>query len=326
MSQLTALIETVRNFLFSRANREFLIFLFFLMLSGIFWLLMTLNETYEKDFSVPVEIVNLPNDVMLTSDETDTIRVTLRDRGVSLLAYMFGDNLKKLEADFKTYDQGNGAGIISNGELSKKLQQRLANSTKIVGIKPEKLNLYYNTGANKRVPVRWRGRIIPENLYFLSSVSYSPDSITIYASEEKLDSIRMVYTEPLNHVGFRDTLVVDCHLQKMEGVKMVPNQVKTIFCTDVLTEESMENIPIKTINVPHGKVLRTFPAKVAVKFVTGINVYRTLSAADFTVIADYNEISDGKNEKCTLHLQQFPTGVTRTTLVTKQVDYLIEEK
>ena len=324
--QLTSLYTIVRNFLLSRTNREFLIFLFFLMLSGIFWLLMTLNESYEKEFQVPVRIVNVPDDVMLTSDEIDTIRVILRDRGMVLMAYSFGEYLKGMEVSFKQYDQGSGNGSVSSNELGKSLLQRLANSTKIVSVKPEKLHYYYNTGANKRVPVRWRGRVIPEDLYFLSSVSYSPDSVTIYASEEKLDSIWMVYTEPLNHVGFRDTLTVDCHLQKIEGVKMVPREVRTIFCTDVLTEESIENIPIKAINVPSGKVLRTFPAKVAVRFVTGINVYRSLSPDDFTVIADYNEVHDGKREKCPLQLQQSPSGVTRATLVINQVDYLIEEQ
>jgi hypothetical protein len=325
MSQLITLFNTVRNFFFSRANREFLIFMFFLLLSGVFWLLMTLNESYEQEISVPVRVVNVPDDVMLTSDESDTLRVTLRDRGMLLLTYMYGDILKNVEANFKHYDQGSGNGSISNSELTKILQQHMANSTKIVSIKPEKLHFFYNTGANKRVPVRWRGRVIPEHLYFLSSVSYSPDSVTVYASEEKLDSIRMVYTEPLNQVGFRDTLHTDCRLQRMEGVKMVPNQVKITFCTDVLTEESMENIPIKAINVPKGKTLRMFPAKVAVRFVTGINVYRTLTPHDFAVVADYNDIRDGKSEKCPLQLQLFPVGVTRPALVTTEVDYLIEE-
>ena len=77
--------------------------------------------------------------------------------------------------------------------------------------------------------------------------------------------------------------------------------------------------------MPKGKVLRTFPAKVSVKFVTGVNVYRTLSPSDFIVIADYNEIVDQQAEKCNLYLQEVPQGVTRTELVTKQVDYLIEE-
>lgn len=326
MMQLHRLYITVRNFLFSRANREFLIFLFFLALSGIFWLLMTLNETYEKEVIVPVHITEIPSDVMLTSDEVDTVRVTIRDRGILLLSYIYGEELKHVNAPFKTYDQGSGAGAISTAELTKMIQQRLSASSKIISIKPDRLKLFYNTGAFKKVPVRWRGRVIPEHLFFLSHVSYTPDSVTVYASEEKLDSIRMAYTEPLNYVGFRDTLSVDCRLRKIEGVKMVPDHVKTTFYTDVLTEESMEGIPIQGINMPKNKVLRTFPAKVTVRFVTGVNVYRTLTPNDFIVTADYNQLKNSPSEKCSLQLLQVPQGITRAALVTKEVDYLIEKK
>jgi hypothetical protein len=89
MMQLHRLYVTVRNFLFSKANREFLIFLFFLALSGVFWLLMTLNETYEKEVTVPVHITDVPTDIMLTSDEVDTVKVTIRDRGIMLLSYIW---------------------------------------------------------------------------------------------------------------------------------------------------------------------------------------------------------------------------------------------
>ena len=237
---------------------------------------------------------------------------------------MYGEALKKVEANFKSYDQSDGNGAIPASELAKIVNNHLAASSKIISVKPEKLRFYYTSGSCKRVPVRWRGRVIPEHLYFLSHVTYDPDSVTVYASEERLDSIRMVYTETLNNVGFRDTLVVDCRLRKMEGVKIVPDHVKTTFYTDVLTEESIDDIPVEGINMPPHKVLRTFPAKVSVKFVTGVNVYRTLSASDFTVVADYNELRDHPSEKCNLYLQKVPQGITRASLVTKQVDYLIE--
>lgn len=325
MMSLQKLITILRNFLFSRTNREFLIFLFFLALSGIFWLLMTLNETYERELVIPVQIAGVPSDVMLTSDETDTIKVVVRDRGITILTYMYGDALKKVSANFKTYDQSDGNGSISAAELAKIVQNHLTASSKIVSVKPDKLRFYYTSGSSKRIPVRWRGRVIPEHLYFLSHVSYDPDSVTVFASEERLDSIRLAYTEQLNHVGFRDTLTVDCRLRKMEGVKIVPDRVKITFHTDVLTEESIDDIPVEGINLPPNKILRTFPAKVSVKFVTGVNVYRTLSAKDFTVIADYNELRDHPSEKCNLYLQTVPQGITRASLVTKQVDYLIEE-
>lgn len=315
----------IRNFLFSRANKEFLIFLFFLMLSGVFWLLMTLNETYEKEVKIPVRIADVPTDVMLTSEEVDTVRMTIRDRGIILLSYIYGERLNQVQANFKTYDQSSGTGSIPAADIAKLVQQYMAASSKVVSIKPDRLKFYYNTGAYKKVPVRWKGRVIPEHLYFLSHVSYSPDSVTVYATEERLDSIHMAYTEQLSHVGFRDTLAVDCPLRRMEGVKIVPDRVKVTFYTDVLTEERMSGITVQCINLPRGKVLRTFPAKVTVKFVTGVNVYRTLSPSDFTVIADYNEIVGRPSEKCSLYLQEVPSGVTRPELVNKQVDYLIEE-
>ena len=176
------------------------------------------------------------------------------------------------------------------------------------------------------MPVRWSGRVIPEELYFISRVEYSPDSVTVYASEEKLDSINMVYTEPLNYANFRDTLVVNCHLTRLKGVKMVPDHIKVSFFTDVLTEERIEGVPIKGINMPEGKILRTFPAKVTVSFVTGVSVYRNLRPEDFRVVADYQDIKQNPSEKCRIYLKDVPPGISRAKLETSLVDYLIESQ
>ena len=43
----------IRVFLFSRSSKEILLFLFFLVLSGAFWLSLTLNDTYEQEFAIP---------------------------------------------------------------------------------------------------------------------------------------------------------------------------------------------------------------------------------------------------------------------------------
>jgi YbbR domain-containing protein len=174
------------------------------------------------------------------------------------------------------------------------------------------------------VPVRWSGRVIPEELFFISRVAYSPDSVTIYASPEKLDSINVVYTEQLNYANFRDTLRANCELAKIKGVKMIPDHVRVTFCTDVLTEESIEGVPIKAINLPKGKSIRTFPSRVNVTFVTGVSVYRNLKPTDFYVVADYNEIKDHPQEKCHIYLKSVPRGISRARLETSMVDYLIE--
>ena len=312
-------------FLFSRANKEVVVFVFFLALSGAFWMFTTLNQVYEHEFAIPVSVVGVPKNAVLTSEETDTVRMTIRDKGITLLTYMYGDVLRKINVNFKTYSKSNGTGSISSAELQTLVYQQLANGSRIVSVKPEKLEFYYNYGAKKMVPVRWTGRVMPEEMFFISRVAYNPDSITIYASHEKLDSINVVYTEQLNYANFRDTLNANCELAKIKGVKMIPDRTKVTFFTDVLTEDEIEGVPIKAINMPVGKHLRTFPAKVNISFVTGVSVYRNLKPTDFTVVADYNDIINHPTEKCHIYLKSVPRGISRTRLETTMVDYLIED-
>lgn len=306
-------------------SKQILIFLFFLILSGVFWLILTLNESYEHEIKVVYRIKGIPKNVVLTSHEIDTFRVTVRDKGWIIFQYLYKEK-RSVNVNYKNYDRGNGSGIASTSEVRRLLSQQLESSTIISSVKPDRLEFFYNNGERKRVPVRWAGHVNPEQLYFISHVQYMPDSVDVYTSREKLDSIKVVYTEPLNYTGFRDTLLVDCKLSHQKDVKVVPEHIRIGFYTDVLTEENMEGVPIKAINMPEGKVLRTFPPKVKIHFITGVSQFRTIRPEDFTVIADYNEIIKKPSDKCNIYLKTVPHGISRATLAIKQVDYLIEEE
>ncbi len=306
-------------------SKQILIFLFFLVLSGVFWLFLTLNESYEQEIKVIYKIKGIPKNVVLTSHEIDTIRVTIRDKGWVILRYLYND-YRSVNINYKNYDRGNGSGIASSSEIKRLIAKQLETSTIVNSIKPDRLEFFYNNGERKRVPVRWAGRVIPEQLYFISHVQYMPDSVDIYSSREKLDSIKVIYTEALNYAGFRDTLIVDCKLSHQKDVKVVPENIRIGFYTDVLTEESIDGVPIRAINMPEGKVLRTFPPKVKIRFITGVSQFRTLRPEDFIVIADYKEISQHPSEKCNIYLKTVPHGISRAILETKKVDYLIEEE
>lgn len=312
--------------MFSNVNKQFLIFMFFLLLSGISWLIITLNETYEREIKIPVQIGNTPKNVVLISADVDTLRVTVRDKGWAILSYLYGDKLKEPTINFRSYDKGNGVGYASSSDVKRFIQQELESSTTIISIKPERLEFTYNNGEHKRVPVRWAGRIVPDPLYFISQVDYTPDSVDVYASRQKLDSIVTIYTELLNYSNFRDTLSFDCRLSHSNDVKVVPRQVHIKIHTDVLTEETIDGVPIQALNVPEGKVLRTFPAKVKIHFVAGAGQIRHLRPEDFVVIADYREVTDEHRDKCRLYLHHSPEGISGAKLDVNEVDYLIEEE
>ena len=123
--RLTQIINMVRNFLFSSANREFLTFFFFLVLSTIFWLMTALNETYEREIGVPAYLVNIPKNVVVTSDMEDTVRVTVRDKGFALLAYTYGEGIRPINVNFQSaITRQSGYGVVSSQELMKMINQR----------------------------------------------------------------------------------------------------------------------------------------------------------------------------------------------------------
>ena len=322
----TDTLHTIRDFLFSKTNREFLIFLLFLLLSGIFWLMMTFNETYEKEIVLPVRYVNVPQSAVLTSGESDSIHVNISDKGFSIFAFIYSRDSHTIDIDFTKYALPDGIGSVPAIDLQHMIEQLLPTSAKITSLKTEKLVFYYNNGEKKKVPVRWRGHLKTDPHYFIAKTLIEPDSVTIFASREKLDSIHYVYTRELNYSDIHDTLIVTSELQRMQGVKIVPNRVKINIQTDVLTEETIDSIPVVGINMPKGKVLRTFPSRVSVKIVTGMKNYKAIMPSDILVVADYEQFKDETSDKCTLQVKKVPEGVSRATLNVKQVDYLIEEQ
>lgn len=324
--RLTQIINMVRNFLFSSANREFLTFFFFLVLSTIFWLMTALNETYEREIGVPAYLVNIPKNVVVTSDMEDTVRVTVRDKGFALLAYTYGEGIRPINVNFQSaITRQSGYGVVSSQELMKMINQRFSGSSKIVQVKPDRLDFYYNYGLSRQVSVKMSGHVVPGKSFYLARTRLWPEKVTVYGSKQALDSLRFVKTVPINITNFNDTVLRTVALETIKGVKIVPNTVRIGLYPDILTEENIE-VPITAINMPEGKVLRTFPQRVTVNFIVGASMFRSISPEQFAVVVDYNEIIDHPSDKCSIHLRETPQGVRNARLKMTQVDYLIEEQ
>ena len=316
----------VRNFLFSSANREFLTFFFFLVLSSIFWLMTALNETYEREVSVPADLVNVPKNVVITGDMEDTVRVTVRDKGFALLAYIYGEGVRPININFQSFvTRQSGYGVVPSQELMKMVNQRFSGASKVVQVKPDRLDFYYNYGQSRQVPVKMAGIVVPGKSFYLARTRFWPETVTVYGSKQTLDSLRYVKTVPINITNFNDTVVKTVALEKIKGVKIVPNIVRIGLYPDILTEETIE-VPVTAVNMPEGKVLRSFPQRVTVNFIVGASMFRSISSDQFAVVVDYNELIEHPSDKCNIHLRQCPQGVRNARLQMTQVDYLIEEQ
>ena len=322
MRSVRNILKAVRNFLFSGLNKEFLIFLFFLALSGAFWLLMTLNETMEREFKIPMRLTGVPRNAVITGELPDTVRVTVRDKGFTLVTYDF----RPLVFRFSNYaDEDEGKGMIPLTDVQKQVLSQMYGSSKLLQVKPGAFDFYFTYGTSKKVPVVFRGKITTNKSYYLAHTEFYPSMVTVYANKQQLDKLQTVEIEPFNYRNLQDTIRQAVKIRKIRGVKIVPPTVRLSVYPDVLTEEAIE-VPITAINMPPGMVLRTFPSKVTVRFTIGASLFRTIKPNLFKVVVDYEELAANPSDKCTLQLRSVPRSVSKASLEIERVDYLLEQQ
>ena len=322
MHSIRNILKAVRNFLFSGLNKEFLIFLFFLALSGAFWLMMTLNETMEREYKIPMRLVGTPRNAVITGDLPDTVRITVRDKGFTLITYAF----RPLNFKFNNYaDETEGQGVIPVADVQKQVLSQMYGSSKLLQLKPGKFDFYFTYGSSKKVPVAFRGKITTHKSYYLAHTEFNPSMVTVYANKQQLDQLQAVEIEPFNYRNLQDTIRQMVKIKKIRGVKIVPPMVRISVYPDVLTEESVE-VPVTAINMPPGMVLRTFPSKVTVRFTIGASLFRTIKPSLFKVVVDYEDLAANPSDKCTLQLRSVPRSVSKASLEMDRVDYLLEQQ
>lgn len=305
-------------------NKQFLIFLFFLALSSVFWIFQTLNETYEEDFQVPLELRNVPSNVVITTDLPENLHILLRDKGSQLLAYRYTRQFKPVVVDYNTYSNPSGHVSILGNELQRQIAAQLLPGTQMLGLKPDTLDFYYNFGQFKRVPIRPLGEVRAGRLYSLAKTVYSEDSVTVYASREQLDTITAAYLQPFNLRNLTDTTHVKSNFVKMKGAKFVPAQIGVTFCIDRLVEKTIQ-VPVQQVNFPASKQLRTFPATVKVTFQVGMGLYRKITSENFVLVVNYEDLLKNKSTYCHLSLKTIPEGVSHVRISPQDVEYVIEE-
>ena len=315
----------IRNFLLSKNTREFLIFLFFVLVSFSFWLLQMLDNVYQADFKMQVRLRDVPKEVVMTSELPSEVSVQVEDRGTVLLNYLLGRSFYPLVFDFVDYEDMGSAVVFSKNEVRKKIAAQLNTSTKLLSFRPDTLGFIYAKGDAKRVPLAINGKVTAGREFYISEVKIEPDSVMVYAPEGVLKSLHTVYTSPLSMQGLSENETQNVKLQKIKGAKFVPSTATVSVAVDMYSEKKIE-VPVVGVGFPAGKMLRTFPGKVQICCQVGLNKFSSVSAKDFSIEVSYDELMNSNGDQIQLKLTKAPSHVGHVRIVPSEVDYLIEER
>lgn len=315
----------IKSLLFGKKSHDFFVFLFFFVVSSGFWLLQTLNETFETEISIPLELKNVPENVHITTGLPPQLNITIKERGTTLLRFFRYSVHNAIEVDFDKYDAGltNARVQVPTVDVQRLIQKQLGVTSHITSMRPDTLEYYYNRGVARRLPVKICGSISASPQNYIQSITLSEDSVMVYAPNAVLDTMQYAYLQAVNLSGMKENSVHNVSFRRMKGVEYEPNTVQMTAHVGYYAEKTVE-VPIIGLNFPGDKELRTFPSKAKVTFRVESGRYQRITAENFVLAITYEELLQNPTDKYRLHLKSLPEGVTNARISPREVDYLIE--
>lgn len=332
MIRLDGLIRTfkfvatdLKAFLHRVRWKEALIFSCFVLLAFGFWLLQSLQQTYETDLSIPVRYTNVPANIIFDSNIPDNIKVSIRDKGSALLNYTLGQKFHAITIDLEKLSLDTSSFIIDKKRLETDIQKQILSTTTLYSFDPQHIVLNYGLRKSKEVPVVFNGTVNTETGFLVSGdIIISPSHITVYASESLLDSIQEVRTAFMEIKKGKKTLTRNTELEPINGANLGTERVSVIIPIEEYTEKTLQ-VPVKIVNVPEIYRIRFFPQTVEVHCNIPISKFTDLNEEDLTIQVSFEDLKDNVSGSLDISLKEKPDWVRNYNINPDRIEFILEE-
>lgn len=315
-----------KAFFFSKRSKNILVFLFFFAMASAFWVVQKLDEAITLKVTVPVQLSNVPKDVIITTELPQKMQIKVRDKGSELLSLFWEPILDTLSIDFDLYDSHEITDntVLMPSLIQQLLKEKLPARTIITEMAPDTLLYAYNRGIHRKLPVRLRGDILTNPQYNLDGYTFVPDSVEVYAPAKMLDTLQAAYTEACLLEDLTESTHLVLPLAHSRFMRIFPDTVALDVNVDILMRKTIE-VYVQGIDFPEGKELRTLPATVSLTYLVSAAQAKFVDNNLFQVTVSYDDIKDSSSTKCKPQIIKKPGSVSSAFITPQQVDFVIEE-
>ncbi|MCM1517442.1 MAG: hypothetical protein NC117_02210 [Pseudoflavonifractor sp.] len=316
--------EHASELLHSSRGRDMLLFLVFLVISFVFWLLLTLNNEVQEDIEIPVELTSVPDSVTLISSMPDVINVSVRDKGSSLVRYVWG-RVPVMGINFNDYAKDDNRMILNETELNGRVRSFFGNGVQIVSVKPDSINLFYTSSPGRKAAVVVNADVKPNYQYIISgNLMTNVDSVRLFSVDPLPAGLTSVKTMPIVLTDLRDTTTVEVRLVAVAGVRIIPDRISVTVPVEPLISKR-QIIPIEVRNIPAGMGMITFPSKIEASYLVPMSSYNE-ARPDIKAYVDFASTLDGSPAKLPVAVSYHADAYRNLSFTPDSVEYVIERK
>lgn len=304
----------------STGFHNFVLFIACVAVATVFWLVMTLNDSVTRTCDITLKIQEVPDSVTFITDPPTQFHITIRDKGTNILRYgLLGH--PKLGFIFRDYAEDD-VFRVSKSDMNAAIKHTFGNSSKIISISLDSLNLSYTTRKGHRVPI-----VVVEDLtavpgmIICDGVQPLQRSALLYSTDDKVDTISRVYTQPIIKRNLDATTEVTVQLKPIPGVKIVPSSVQVKIPVESLVKKE-EMVTVNAANVPEGESLLLFPNRIQVSYYVPMSLFHA-DVVPVEVEVEYHDIFKYPGSRIPVSIRGFEDYVESPQIHTDSVEYTL---
>lgn len=302
-------------------------FVFFLILSAIFWLIQTLQGTYQTTLTIPIIHEELPQRLGLDGAIPSHVEVALIDRGIELLLRSTIEPFAPIKLFVQQTRTGDKYIGLSRKELNAVINKRLSSRARVISFTPSEINIPIFKRSSKKVPIKLNFEPSASQGFITEAPILKPDSVIIYGNDEMLRKTKVIETEPFPHEGLTQTFKGHLNLRvPIEGMSLSISQAQVTIPVSELTERSFE-LEVRVEGEPDNKELVPLPGKATVQITIPKDRYNEVIPENLVLVVNYpTDAQELEEASLPLKLKGQPDWVVGYTIKPNRIQYVIQKK
>lgn len=258
-----------------------------MLLSIFLWTLIRLSKNLQREFSVNVNITNIPDNLFLNPLQTHQIKILAEGKGYALFKYYSGG--QTLTVDFDDLEYVGGKKYKLSKNISDKLKTSQLSELKVQNTYSDTIFIDLEKKYTKKIPVEVNLNAEFQREYQLTELITKPDSVEVSGFKAAIDTLNAVVVSFSERKHVKKSFEETYKLQNTSSVRFHTNRITVKAIVDKVSEQLVK-VPVEMLNVPPDVQVKIFPAEVTVLCSGDLNILKNITPDEIIVEADYNDI------------------------------------
>ena len=261
-----------------------------LLVAGVLWLAVSGQSTVERNIRVPLEYQNVPPGMEIVGDPPGQADVRLRGSSGNLARVVQGDVVAAL--DLTNARPGTRIFNLRASEV------RVPFGVQVVQVTPPTISLEFEYAGQKVVPVSPVIEGDPEAGFVVGRITTSPATVQVLGPIGRLQALSEATTEPVRVDGLRKSVTDRVTVGVEDPAVRLREPLVALVTVEIVpapVQQTLQGVPVRTVNAGRGVVARVSPASVSVVVRGTRERIAGLDAGDLQADVDLTDLPRGRH-------------------------------